>query len=223
MEAAGYPVPLFDFRVPGVTSISADPHKYGCAPKGTSAVLYRTTDLRRYQFFCAPNWPGGVYASPTIAGSRPGNIIVGCWASMLYHGVGGYVKNTKNIVIKTLQMKEAIKSHPELVMLGDPISCVVAFGSNTLDPYRVGGLLSNLGWDLGWIQFPSGMHFTITNLTDADAFVVDLTQVMEQVRKEPNSPPTEAARTYGAATAMPDRNIIDRLARGFIDALYIPL
>jgi sphinganine-1-phosphate aldolase len=84
MEAAGYPIPPFDFRVPGVTSISADPHKYGYSPKGSSVVLYRTPELRQYQYFCCTDWPGGVYASPSIAGSRPGNIIVGCWAAMVY-------------------------------------------------------------------------------------------------------------------------------------------
>src|SRR5690606_7516544 len=69
-EAAGYPVPPFDFRVPGVTSISADLHKYGYASKGASTVLYRSRELRKHQFFVYVDWPGGIYASPSAAGAR---------------------------------------------------------------------------------------------------------------------------------------------------------
>jgi glutamate/tyrosine decarboxylase-like PLP-dependent enzyme len=71
-EKLGYPVPPFDFRLPGVTSISADTHKYGYAAKGTSVVLYRGAELRHYQYFSVTDWPGGIYFSPTFAGSRPG-------------------------------------------------------------------------------------------------------------------------------------------------------
>ena len=72
IEKAGFDVPRFDFRLPGVTSISADTHKYGYAAKGTSVLLYRNEELRRYQYFTATEWPGGLYLSPTFAGSRPG-------------------------------------------------------------------------------------------------------------------------------------------------------
>eukprot|EP01124_Arcella_intermedia_P035124 TRINITY_DN8866_c0_g1_i1.p1 TRINITY_DN8866_c0_g1~~TRINITY_DN8866_c0_g1_i1.p1 ORF type:complete len:555 (+),score=76.72 TRINITY_DN8866_c0_g1_i1:156-1667(+) len=220
---AGYPIPPFDFRVKGVTSISADTHKYACAPKGSSIVLYRTQELRRFQYFCAPNWPGGLYASPTIAGSRPGNLVVGCWTAMVYKGHDGYVQQAKELVQKVLRMKEAIKSHKELFVFGDPAISVVALGSKVMDAYRVGGLLVERGWDIGWIQFPNGVHISVTALTDAEAFVVDLEAVMEQIRREPFAPPTGAAKTYGAATSIPDRNLIDRLARGAIDLMYKPL
>ncbi|ROT82894.1 putative sphingosine-1-phosphate lyase 1-like, partial [Penaeus vannamei] len=72
MDAAGYPLPPFDFRVPGVVSISADTHKYGQAHKGSSVIMYRSPEFRHYQYFVTPDWPGGIYGSPTIAGSRPG-------------------------------------------------------------------------------------------------------------------------------------------------------
>eukprot|EP01123_Difflugia_compressa_P016165 TRINITY_DN972_c1_g1_i1.p1 TRINITY_DN972_c1_g1~~TRINITY_DN972_c1_g1_i1.p1 ORF type:complete len:554 (-),score=91.42 TRINITY_DN972_c1_g1_i1:15-1445(-) len=223
MEAAGYPLPLFDFRVPGVTSISADPHKYGCAPKGSSVVLYRTLELRRFQFFCATNWPGGVYASPTMAGSRPGNIIAGCWSSMVKIGREGYINLTKLIVNKTEVMKEAVRSHKELFVFGSTPASVVALGSNVIDPYRVGGLLQTHGWEIGWVQFPNGIHISVTSLIDENAFVTDLSLVMKQIRTEPHAPPTTSAKTYGAATTMPDRSLIDRLSRGFLDTMYTPL
>ena len=99
MEDAGYKLPhLCDFRVPGVTAISCDTHKYGFAPKGSSVVMYNTKSLRKYQYFLQTDWPGGVYGSPTMAGSRPGALSAGCWASMLYFGHSGYVDSTKKII-----------------------------------------------------------------------------------------------------------------------------
>ena len=79
-EKLGYPVPSFDFRLPGVTSISADTHKFGYAAKGTSVILYRTPELRHFQYYTIADWPGGFYFSPTFAGSRPGALTAACWA-----------------------------------------------------------------------------------------------------------------------------------------------
>ena len=85
-EQLGYPVPRFDFRVAGVTSMSADTHKYGYAAKGTSVVLYRDADLRHYQYYKTASWAGGLYFSPTFAGSRPGALSATCWAALVSIG-----------------------------------------------------------------------------------------------------------------------------------------
>jgi sphinganine-1-phosphate aldolase len=107
MEDAGYPLPFAtDFRVKGVTSISCDTHKYGFAPKGSSVILYHSKDLRRYQYFLQTDWPGGVYGSPTMAGSRPGALSAGCWASMVYFGHSGYVESTKKIISASRKIKK---------------------------------------------------------------------------------------------------------------------
>lgn len=98
MDEAGFPLPPFDFRVPGVTSISCDTHKYGFAPKGSSVLLYRHKSLRRFQYFVATDWCGGIYASPSINGSRPGALIAGTWAALMFMGRAGYVKSTRQIV-----------------------------------------------------------------------------------------------------------------------------
>ena len=84
-------MPPFDFRVPGVTSMSADTHKYGYAAKGTSVVLYRDKDLRHHQYYRTAKWAGGLYFSPTFAVSRPGALSAACWAAMLSLGEGGYL------------------------------------------------------------------------------------------------------------------------------------
>jgi sphinganine-1-phosphate aldolase len=92
-EEAGFKLPyLFDFRVKGVTSISCDPHKYGCGPKGLSVLMFRTKELRRYVFFSTSIWTGGLYATPAMAGSRSGAIIAGNWAATMRIGKEGYLK-----------------------------------------------------------------------------------------------------------------------------------
>ncbi len=137
-EKLGYDVPLFDFRLPGVTSMSADTHKYGYAAKGTSVVLYRRPELRHYQYFVATDWPGGLYFSPTFAGSRPGGLSAACWASMLSLGESGYLEATKRILETAVKIKEGINNIPELRILGDPL-WVIAFESANV------GYLQNYG------------------------------------------------------------------------------
>ena len=94
-ERLEYPVPVFDFRLPGVTSMSCDTHKYGYAAKGTSVVLYRGRELRHYQFFTIADWPGGLYYSPTFSGSRPGGLSAACWASLVTMGESNYLQSAK--------------------------------------------------------------------------------------------------------------------------------
>ncbi len=128
VEKLGRPVPPFDFRVPGVTSMSCDTHKYGYAPKGTSVVLYRGQELRRYQYFTVADWPGGLYYSPTFSGSRPGGLSAACWASLVSMGESGYLQATKRSSTPWPPSTKASKSIPELHMLGRPLG-PFAFGS----------------------------------------------------------------------------------------------
>ena len=120
MKKLGYPIPDFDFKVPGVTSISADIHKYGFAAKGASVVLYRTKELHKYQFFIYTEWPGGIYASPSMAGTRPGGAIAAAWAAMKSLGEDGYLKLAQQIMETTKELISGIKSIPELSILGNP-------------------------------------------------------------------------------------------------------
>ncbi len=128
-EKLGYPVPPFDFRLPGVTSMSADTHKYGYAAKGTSVVLYRGRALRHYQFYTTTEWPGGLYFSPTLAGSRPGALSAACWAAMISTGEQGYLEATRRILNSADAIKAGIRNIPELRLLGDPLF-VIAFASD---------------------------------------------------------------------------------------------
>ncbi|MCP4722166.1 MAG: aspartate aminotransferase family protein, partial [Desulfobacteraceae bacterium] len=108
VEKLGYPVPKFDFRVPGVTSISADTHKYGYSAKGASTILYRNMDILEHQMFVFTEWPGGIFASPGLLGTRPGSNIAAAWAAMQAMGEDGYLKNAKKIMDTTQKLIKGI-------------------------------------------------------------------------------------------------------------------
>jgi sphinganine-1-phosphate aldolase len=114
----GLDVPAFDFSLPGVTSMSVDTHKYGYAAKGTSVVLYRHKELRRHQYFCFPNWTGGLYVTPTIAGSRPGALSAACWAALVAIGEEGYRTRAKGILETVRAIAEGVRAIPGLVLQG---------------------------------------------------------------------------------------------------------
>ncbi len=118
-ERLGYDIPPFDFRLPGVTSMSADTHKYGYAAKGTSVVLYRGRDLRRHQFHVATEWPGGLYYSPTLAGSRPGGLLAAAWAALVSMGEDGYTRATQAILATGAEIKAGIQDIDGRHVLGD--------------------------------------------------------------------------------------------------------
>ena len=160
----GYDVPVFDFRLPGVTSISADTHKYGFGLKGSSVLLYRTPELRRLQYFIVPGWPGGLYTSPGMSGSRSGGIIAAAWASMVSLGREGYLAIAADIFRTAAELREAITSVPEMRVLGDPFFNV-AFTTTEesgLDIFLVNDFLASRRWRMNGIQKPSAVHFCIT-------------------------------------------------------------
>nr|CAD7461085.1 unnamed protein product [Timema tahoe] len=156
MEQAGYKLPPFDFSVPGVTSISADTHKYGFAPKGSSVILYSEPKYRHHQFCVTTDWPGGVYGSPTVNGSRAGGIIAACWATMVSFGLNGYVDATKKIVETTKLIDKRLREIDGLFIFGSPATSVIAIGSKVFHIYRLSDALTTRGWNLNPLQYPEG-------------------------------------------------------------------
>src|SRR5574340_640740 len=137
IEKLGYPVPLWDFRVPGVTSISCDTHKYGYSLKGTSTVNFRNKDLRRYMYYTQADWPGGVYASPTAAGSRSAGLSAAMWAAIVCMGEEGYMQAARRIMDTADKIRAGVRSLPELKILGRNSTFLTSIGSDVLDPYFV--------------------------------------------------------------------------------------
>jgi len=181
----GYPVPEFDFRVPGVTSISVDLHKYAYAAKGASVILYRTRALRRHQFFVYSDWPGGIYASPTMAGTRPGGTIAAAWAILNHLGEEGYLEIADTVMKTVTMLREGIEAIDGVQVLGDPAMSILAIGSDRLNVYEIADELSLRGWHLDRQQFPPSLHLTVTHAHAqvADLFLYDLKQAVSQVEK----------------------------------------
>jgi sphinganine-1-phosphate aldolase len=225
-ERLDYSVPPFDFRLPGVSSMSADTHKYGYAAKGTSVVLYRGDELRHAQYFTFTEWPGGLYMTPTFAGSRPGALSAACWAAMTSIGEDGYLDAARRILDTAAQIRAGIEAIDGLRVLGDPLFCIAfATDDDELAIYRVMDAMSALGWSLNGLHRPPAVHICTTLRHTApgvaERFVADLRASAAQVRDEP---PAEGgmAPVYGMAAQMPDRGAVGQMLAAFMDLWFRP-
>lgn len=221
-EKLGYDVPPFDFRLPGVTSMSADTHKYGYAAKGTSVVLYRGLKLRRHQFYAITDWPGGLYLSPTLAGSRSGAVSAACWAAMVSIGEKGYMEATRRILETANLIKKAIREMPELTLFGDPLFDV-AFSSDVLDIYAVSDQMSKRGWGLNGLQRPPCVHICLTLRHTqpgiAERFVVDLQESVEWAREHTDHVGSMGP-IYGMASNMALGGAVRDILKSVMDVAY---
>jgi sphinganine-1-phosphate aldolase len=198
-EQLGYDIPAFDFRLPGVTSISADTHKYAYGPKGTSVVLYRDKAFRKYQYTTNPEWVGGTYVSPGIGGSRSGGIIAATWAVMVTLGKEGYKKKAKDIFETAFTMQESVKKHPELRLMGSPTFCF-SFTSDEFDIYHLNDYMKDQGWRFNGQQYPSAIHMCVTGPQTqpgvAEEFDKDLAKAVEYAKK-PDRDYAKSGAFYG--------------------------
>ncbi len=221
-ERLGVAVGPFDFRVPGVTSMSCDTHKYGYAPKGTSVVLYRGQELRHYQYFTVADWPGGLYYSPTFSGSRPGGLSAACWAAMVSIGEAGYLEATKKILAAVATIRRGIQSIGELRVLGKPVG-PFAIASDALDIYQVLDQMIARHWALTGLLNPAAIHVSPTlrqaQAGVAERFVSDLGESVRYVRETPNIE-GGMAPIYGLAAAIPDRSFVHEMLRQVMDVYY---
>lgn len=185
VKKLGYAIPDFDFAVDGVTSISADIHKYGYSSKGSSVVLYKNSEIRKFQFSLYTKWNGGVYGSPTMTGTRPGGSIAGAWAALKAIGEEGYLEMAKVTMNVTQQIKAAIESIPELELIGHPDMSILAFKSAKIDVFKLADELNKKGWHFERQQLPPSLHFTINYIhrLAADEFINDLKASVEVAKK----------------------------------------
>jgi sphinganine-1-phosphate aldolase len=221
-ERLGVPVGAWDFRVPGVTSMSADVHKYGFGAKGASTVLYRTADLRRFQFHVTSDWPGGIYASPSMAGTRPGGPIAAAWAAMQAIGQDGYLEMTRQILDISGRLLDGIKDIDALRVLGDPKLSVFAFQGVDVDTYAIGDALEARGWHVDRQIKPASLHFMVTPAHSGivDRFLEDLRDSVDDVRAHPELATSGQAAMYGMMTTLPDDGTLDEIVLQTLDGLY---
>ncbi|HET8657592.1 MAG TPA: aspartate aminotransferase family protein [Micromonosporaceae bacterium] len=220
-ERLGYPVAPFDFRVPGVTSVSCDTHKFGYAAKGSSVLLWRDSELRDRQYYATTDWPGGLYYSPTFAGSRPGALSAQAWAAMVVTGEDGYLEATRRVLATAARIRRGIDEIPGLRVLGEPL-WVIAFASGEVGIYDVLDGMAGRGWSLNGLQDPPAVHLCVTLRHTgegvAERFLADLRSCVEQARKEPGG--GRLTPVYGLAAVPETRGEVDQLLRTYCDVLY---
>ena len=188
-------------------------------------------------------WSGGIFISPTLAGSRSGGIIAATWAALMNHGVDGYIKASKAIFDTVAYIVDAVKNVQGLNVMGDPKVCIVAFTSDIFNIYSFSDEMKARGWLLSAMQYPTCVHIYIVPMHTQEGikerFVKDVAEVAQALVK---NPPKELegrvstikslifpllkiivifqAAMYGMAQKIPDSSLIEEIAENFIDVLY---
>ena len=216
----GRDIPPFDFEVPGVTSLSADLHKYGFAAKGASLVLYKTHALRKHQFFTFSEWPGGLYISPSMTGTRPGGAIAAAWAILHYLGEDGYLQKVRGILDTTQRLIDGITAIAGMKVLGKPHGSVFAWNSDSVDVYQLGDAMEAKGWKLDRQQKPPALHCMVTPAHAAvvEPFLADLRACVASLKAGEPAPEGSAA-LYGMVGTVP-KETADGFLLDFLDGLY---
>ncbi len=220
-EKLGYHTGKFDFSLPGVTSISMDTHKYGFGPKGTSVLLYKNSELFQHQIYANGTWQGGIYFTPTMAGSRPGYPIVAAWSVMMFMGRKGYEESARKILETGKFIKDGIRKIPGIKILGDPL-WVIAMASENDDTYSIMDIMGKKGWMLSGLSNPPAFHIALTMRHTypgvREKFLQDLRESVEASVKGERSE-TGMAPVYGMASALPQEQV-DFFLKNIVEWLY---
>ena len=224
MEMNGRSLPLWDYRVPGVTSISADIHKYGYAAKGASTITYRNLELLKHQMFVYQDWPGGVFASPALLGTRPGGAYAAAWAAMQHFGKSGYRDLARRTTQAFDRMRKGIEKMPELYVMGEPSGPLLGYGSRDPDVniFAVGDQMDARGWKINRLQNPDGLHAMITasHLDVMDDYLRDLKEAVATVKAHPELARAGSAATYGLMSHLPLRGMVRQKVLDLFAQMY---
>lgn len=187
-EMLGRQVAPWDFRVDGVTTISADVHKLGYAPKGASVILHRTKELRKYQTFVFDEWLGGFYASPNLQGSRSGLPMAAAWAVMQHLGIDGYVELTRSVLENADAIRAGISQIDGVRALGDGAFHLIALAGDPesaagVDVFALDDALKQRNWHHDRQTPPDSLHLTVSNsnVDVIDEYLADLAAAAAEV------------------------------------------
>ncbi|XP_076803824.1 uncharacterized protein LOC143447526 isoform X1 [Clavelina lepadiformis] len=224
VEKLGVKIPKWDFRLPGVTSISADLHKYGFATKGASAVCYRNSSIRKHQFFAFSGWSGGLFVSPTMAGTRPGGHLAGAWAALRAMGQDGFIDMARQLMDTANKMKDGINRIQGLQVLGKPLMSAFAFASNDKDVsiFGVADVMEKKGWKLEVQRNPDSVHCTILpgHIKSASQWLTDLKEAVDYIRAHGTDTKQGNSAIYGMLSVVPSDGIIDNFLVDLFDEIY---
>jgi glutamate/tyrosine decarboxylase-like PLP-dependent enzyme len=192
MRQIGFDVPSFDFAVSGVTSISADLHKYGYAAKGASVLLHRNKELRRYQIYANLSTTAYAIINPTVLSTKSGGPLAAGWAILHYLGQQGYQQIVRQVMQATEKMIAGINSQADLRVLGKPDMCIFAIESDTINVFQLADVMKHKGWLLQpqfskTASLQPNIHITVSQSTvpHVDAFLQDLDLAIQEVKSLP--------------------------------------
>ncbi len=226
LEQLGRPVPAWDFRVPGVTSISADLHKFAYAGKGASLLLWRELAHMQHQIFVATDFPGGIYASPTLLGTRPGGPVAAAWAALHALGDDGYLELARAAADAADALRAGIAQIAGLELVGRGDATIVAYAARDrrLDLFAIADRLEARGWTVDRQHRPASIHLTVTanHAAIVDDYLRDLRAAVADVRANPKLAKRGTAPMYGMAAKMPVRMLVARNVRKLIADMYKP-
>jgi sphinganine-1-phosphate aldolase len=225
MEKLGHGVPPFDFRLQGVTSLSADLHKYGYTAKGASVLLYRDMSIMKHQFFIHADWKGGgIYASPSFPGTRPGGPIACAWATLQKIGESGYLELTQKVLAVRDHFLKEMNTISELEVVAHPDASIVAIASKDKDIsiYAIADQLQTLGWAVDRQQDPQSIHLTFSPVHEISIrdYVKDLKTSIKIVRENPALNTTGQAAMYGMMAEIPFKGMVHSSVLSIMEKMY---
>ncbi len=221
LKKLGRDIPPFDFSVDGVTSISADLHKYGFAAKGASLVIYKDKDLRRYQFFVKKDWPGGLFASPSVTGTRPAGSIAAAWATLTAFGEEGYLNLYRALLETTAQFRTGLEKLG-FEIVGNPIGTLLAYESPDTNIFIVADLMEKKGWFVDRQMDPVCIHLTITPAHSpiVGQYLADLKECAAYAKAHPELAGEGLAAMYGMCAKIPDPTMVHQFLYQYMDDRY---
>lgn len=227
LERLGQDLPLWDFRVPGVTSISADIHKYGLAPKGASTITYRDMSYLKHQFFVSTDWPGGIYISPSMPGTRPGGTIAAAWAAMMALGEDGYQHHAGEAMKTARRLVDGIEAIDGLEVVARPDAPIVAYRTTDqsgIDVFALADQLEDRDWTVDRMQSPNCIHLTVTSnhAHVVDEYLEDLRTAMHWLETHPGLPARGNAAMYGMMAKVPFRGMVKTTVLELMEKMYGP-
>jgi glutamate/tyrosine decarboxylase-like PLP-dependent enzyme len=224
IEQLGQPVPLWDFRLNGVTSISADVHKFGFGAKGASVLMYRDMELMHHQFFVSTDFPGGIYISPTLMGTRPGGPIAAAWAGMRHFGRNGYLAMAGKLMQGAHKLRAGLSAIPNIEIVGDPCMNILSYTTvnNRPDIFVVADRLEEKGWVMDRQQFPDCIHLTVlpTNLPFIDEYLEDLREAVAYASEHKKLAAKGNAAVYGMMARIPFRGVVENSVRKIMEEMF---
>jgi glutamate/tyrosine decarboxylase-like PLP-dependent enzyme len=192
LQRLGRPIPDYDFRVPGVSSISMDYHKYAFAAKGASVILYRAGDLRRHQMYACSNWTGYTVINPTVQSTKSAGPVAATWAILHHFGDEGYLRIARTVWAMTEKIVAGIGAIPALRILGRPQMNMLSFTSEEVSIFHVADEMKERGWyvqpQLAYGSSPENLHLSINPNSErwADDLIADLEECVEKARLLPS-------------------------------------